>query len=157
MKRPGEVEGAVFQPQRRRRTPEAEKHLSYERDCVNDYGENDKASRKAIPRFKAESNRKKRRHAKQVLPLITDSELPESVDASLADSENALPRKTKGRDVPLGSVLAERKSGHRQSMDMPLSNNRRESVIALINENGIGGFDDIASQKRREHKAKNDR
>ena len=38
-------------------TPAEKKRLSYERDGRNTYGQSNKASRKAIPRFKAASKR----------------------------------------------------------------------------------------------------
>jgi hypothetical protein len=46
---------------RRTKSPQEKKALSYVRDRRNDYGENDKGSRKNIPRAKARSHRLVRR------------------------------------------------------------------------------------------------
>jgi len=48
-------------PKKRFRSPQEKKALSYQKDCRNTYGENDKASRKAIPLRKAASIRSERR------------------------------------------------------------------------------------------------
>lgn len=50
-----------------RLTPQQKKRRSLQRDCRNCFGQNDKASRKAIPRRKAIQNREFRRAAKQTL------------------------------------------------------------------------------------------
>ena len=71
-------------PTKRRRSPQEKKQLSYERDRVNPYGENDKASRKAIPRFKAASHREERRAARALVGKMTGAEDETQLDASLA-------------------------------------------------------------------------
>lgn len=48
-------------------TPQEKKRLSYDHDRRNVYGENSKASRKAIPLRKAKTKRAYRRHATQSL------------------------------------------------------------------------------------------
>ena len=50
-----------------RRTPQEKKALSYEKDRRNDYGENDKSSRKAIPFRKRWVNKTNRHAASQAL------------------------------------------------------------------------------------------
>ena len=50
-------------PRKRQRSPGEKKALSYAKDRRNCYGENDKASRKAIPLRKAKSHRADRRKA----------------------------------------------------------------------------------------------
>jgi hypothetical protein len=52
---------------KRRRSPQDKKALSYKKDRRNSYGENAKASRNAIPRHKALSNRAIRRSANRAL------------------------------------------------------------------------------------------
>lgn len=52
----------------KQRSPQEKKELSYARDGRNAYGENDKASRKAIPRRKRERLRAIRRRMRQQLP-----------------------------------------------------------------------------------------
>ena len=46
---------------KRRKTPQEKKVLSYAKDCRNVYGENDKSSRKAIPRRKQQQRQNERR------------------------------------------------------------------------------------------------
>ena len=46
---------------KRRKTPQEKKILSYAKDCRNNYGENDKSSRKAIPRRKQQQRQNERR------------------------------------------------------------------------------------------------
>jgi hypothetical protein len=63
------------------KSPQEKKALSYAKDRRNAYGENDKASRKAIPLRKAGENRQDRRKTKHDLTV-----LPQLDDAA-ADSE----------------------------------------------------------------------
>ncbi len=93
---------------RQMRDPEKAKTLRLAKDRVNAYGENDKASRKAIPRFKAETNRTHRHHAKQALSAIDGvGDLMAQADAHLADTtfKGLHPGKTKVADVPVGLSL----------------------------------------------------
>lgn len=48
-------------PEKKFRNPQEKKDLSYKKDRRNTYGENDKSSRKNIPRSKAQGNKKLRR------------------------------------------------------------------------------------------------
>jgi hypothetical protein len=99
-------------PDRRRRTPGETKRLSYERDRVNSYGENDKASRKAIPRFKAASRRAERHGEDAALreavqrDLRDDDEM-QDVEATIAEVRfrGKHPAKRKEPDLPLGLAL----------------------------------------------------
>jgi hypothetical protein len=93
-----------------RRSPQDKKRLSYERDCVNTYGENNKASRKAVRRFKAASNRAGRHGVNQaLLGLELD---PEDIvhETSLVEAEHLAlkPRKQKVPDAPLKDVLSDK-------------------------------------------------
>jgi hypothetical protein len=93
---------------KRVRTPEEKKRLSYERDGRNTYGQNDKASRKAIPAFKASTNRTLRHAVKQSLPLSALDRSGERADAKIADEtfKGRHPIKQKSPDEPLGRVIA---------------------------------------------------
>jgi len=91
----------------RRRSPQENKRLSYERDCVNQYGENDKAARKAVRRFKAASNRAGRRGVSQALHGLEHA--PEEIahDTALFKAEHLAlkPRQTKVSATPLKEVV----------------------------------------------------
>lgn len=97
----------------RRLVPAEKKRLSYERDGVNLYGENDKASRKAIPRFKAASHRKMR-HAERALVDRLGAADNDVVETDLGDAtfRGLHPWKQKSPDTRLGvALLIERKGG----------------------------------------------
>lgn len=91
----------------RRQSPQEAKRLSLAHDRRNSYGENDKASRKAIPRFKAASNRSGRHGVKQALTgahgAFGEADETRLVKAARKSSH---PEKTKGADEPLGKVIA---------------------------------------------------
>jgi len=73
-------------PTAARRSPQQKKQLSYDKDRRNTYGENDKASRKAIRRNKRSVNRANRHHDRQVLSRSTrprDADVEARVDAGL--------------------------------------------------------------------------
>ncbi len=55
-----------------RLTPQEKKVLSYQKDCQNSYGDNDKAARKLIPKRKALANRKIRLSGKADLKAEID-------------------------------------------------------------------------------------
>src|SRR5258708_3905631 len=101
----------VEKPTRHRRTPGEAKRISYERDRRNDYGENSKASRKAIPKFKAASNRGMRHRVKQEIENATptDELSLESTQAKVSDEtfRGLNPYKRKFPDLPLGLKLAQ--------------------------------------------------
>ena len=96
---------------RKPKPPQEKKRLSLERDRRNTYGENDKSSRKNIPRSKAISHRAVRRTAKQQadqLGLMDE----ESID--VGQSTLTTKRLQKGKwkkwpDTPLGEVLREKR------------------------------------------------
>jgi hypothetical protein len=97
---------------KRMRTPQEKKRSSYAHDRRNTYGESSKASRKAIPAFKAATNRAMRHGSAQVLTKLAT--VPEAacvrVEAKLADTtwEGLHPKKRKSPDQPLGEVLAKK-------------------------------------------------
>ena len=67
---------------RRRKTPQEKKVLSYQKDRRNAYGQNDKASRKAIPQRKRLAHRSLRRAAKTALTTTSDVSVMPSRPAS---------------------------------------------------------------------------
>ncbi len=97
---------------KRKHPPAEKKRLSYERDRRNTWRENSKATRKAIPKFKAASNRTLRRRGKQLADpkALEDGKTVEGVEARIADEtwEGLHPIKRKCADVPLGFKLAEK-------------------------------------------------
>lgn len=91
---------------RRPQTPQ-EKDLSLARDRRNNYGENDKASRKNIPRAKARVNRANRRADSVAFGDVLGSP-DEALDTAVADGVEGRRRKVwrKRPDEPLGHKLA---------------------------------------------------
>jgi predicted RNase H-like HicB family nuclease len=90
-------------------TPQENKALSYAKDRRNNYGKNDKASRKLIPLRKAKVNRNYRRKVDEILKGI--GETPNFEAAELAESSaRALKRNDwkKSPDTPLGAVIEQK-------------------------------------------------
>lgn len=92
---------------KKRKSPQEKKRLSLELDRRNTYGENDKASRKNIPRSKALSYRSVRHAANQQVRLV---EQQTEAAAELLESTVTKSRLQKGRwkksaDTPLGDVI----------------------------------------------------
>ncbi|WP_442578368.1 hypothetical protein ACSBOB_22920 [Mesorhizobium sp. ASY16-5R] len=97
------------QKTRETRLPQADKGLSYERDCRDAYGENNKSKRKAIPKFKAASNREGRHLSKVVVDRMTgDENVDEEAGLLASDRKSLQPSKTKSPDIPLGKMLVRR-------------------------------------------------
>ncbi|MFC3499979.1 hypothetical protein ACFOOK_03205 [Micromonospora krabiensis] len=93
----------VGERRRARRTPQEKKQLSYEHDRRNNYGENDKASRKSIRRNKRYPNRSNRHHDRQVLDAAAGSmneHVAEAVEQTLYVKRRR--RWRKWPDIPLG-------------------------------------------------------
>jgi len=92
------------------------KRLSLERDCRNNYGENDKSSRKNIPRSKQRDHKRQRQVVSQAI-----GSLKGHVDDSRADDVELVARNKlthakrsgfkKRPDIPLGVLLT--KTGKR--------------------------------------------
>ncbi|MDO6962827.1 hypothetical protein [Rhizobium alvei] len=100
---------------RERRSPPGDKQLSLERDCRNGYGENSKASRKNIPLFKAQSNRRGRHGARiAVNAMLDDDALQAERMLLLADHKALKPAKRKDPDRPLGETLARKEKALRR-------------------------------------------
>jgi hypothetical protein len=84
------------------KSPQEKKRNSLAKDRRNDYVENSKASRKAIPRLKAVGNRRYRKALKRTLSDDpTEFGVPESAAAAKV-RKNA---KRKDPDIPLGEHI----------------------------------------------------
>lgn len=93
------------------KSPQAKKADSYAKDRRNGYGENSKASRKAIPRRKAMENRNGRRAVQQALsklPCADDGEAA-LVESSARHDTNRVGGWRKRPDVTLAEHLAKRR------------------------------------------------
>ncbi|MET7396566.1 hypothetical protein ABZS66_24100 [Dactylosporangium sp. NPDC005572] len=94
-----------------RRDPQEKKALSYAKDRRNDYGENDKSSRKNIRRNKRTPNRSDRHRERQTLAAATGAAVP--AEAAEAAEIKLLARKSmwfttrwrKWRDAPLADIV----------------------------------------------------
>ncbi|MFE5942057.1 hypothetical protein [Streptomyces sp. NPDC056480] len=90
----------------KRRTPQEKKRLSYVKDHRNNYGENDKSSRKSIRRNKRFPNSANRRHAQTALTTLLGS--PDDVRADTVEERvnGRRPKRwQKFPDAPLGAVV----------------------------------------------------
>ncbi|MFJ9371296.1 hypothetical protein ACIRRA_43795 [Nocardia sp. NPDC101769] len=93
-----------------RKTPQEKKAFSYAKDRRNDYGENDKSSRKAIHQNKRLPNRADRRQGRQIMATAIGAVEPEVVDR--AETTIRATRSTwakrgwrKRPDTPLGDIV----------------------------------------------------
>jgi hypothetical protein len=93
------------------KSPQEKKAASLAHDGRNIYGENDKASRKLIPKEKQHSHQAFRRQARQPLARISTA-LPEdelvsaeslTIESEIRNRRNAFKKKP---DAPLGHVLS---------------------------------------------------
>ena len=100
----------------KRRSPAEKKALSYAKDRRNSFGENDKASRKAIPARKAAENRKVRRNSAQILGNVSklDEEAADTVESSLRHDTKRVGGWKKAPDMPLGEIVEHAKSARAQ-------------------------------------------
>ncbi len=112
----------------RTKTPGAKKAVSLRRDRRNAYGENAKASRKAIPRRKALSQRSARRAAAVAIHGLaqeSSAHVEEPSDRRLADARAKVRRGfRKSPDPPLGERV-EKKLAHRRLLDAEGDRQRR--------------------------------
>ncbi|MBJ7609593.1 MAG: hypothetical protein JF887_09235 [Candidatus Dormibacteraeota bacterium] len=101
------------------KTPQEKKRLSMTKDRRNTYGENDKATRKNIPRSKQGGRMRLRKAVHQALGRAKGAAEPESEDEAenrVAAVQSTAKRRLlfrKWPDTPLGEVL-ERKRRRRQ-------------------------------------------
>ncbi|MEQ0557665.1 hypothetical protein ABJI51_01190 [Amycolatopsis sp. NEAU-NG30] len=90
----------------RRKTPQEKKRLSYLKDRRDTYGENDKSSRKNLPRSKAFARRSNR--ARESLALRAATGLPDEARAEAAEQRILRERrrvKRKWRDSTLAEYV----------------------------------------------------
>lgn len=105
------------------KTPQQKKQLSYDNDRRNTYGENDKSSRKNIPRSKQRSHQDERRSIRQALSGAEGISVDEAaIDDAQSDAlETGRLKKLqafrKSPDRPLGNVV-ERQRQRRGSEDL---------------------------------------
>lgn len=91
------------------KTPQEKKQLSYVKDRRNTFGENSKASRKAIPLTKARANRSERHAQDRLLSTAVVSGGVDQLTAVEVGVRSTQPRQwRKSPDKPLGEVLAKR-------------------------------------------------
>ena len=90
------------------RSPQDKKALSYANDRRNTYGENSKASRKAIPLRKAKESRHDRRKVTQGLAVISRvaEEEADLIESSARHDVHRIGGWRKSADEPLGKVVA---------------------------------------------------
>jgi hypothetical protein len=95
------------------KTPQDKKRQSYEHDRRNTYGENQKSSRKNIPRSKQRSHQDERRSVRQVLGSVQGNIAGEVADeaqsrALIKGRMKKLRGFRKSPDRPLGEVVERR-------------------------------------------------
>lgn len=93
-----------------RKSPQEKKVLSYAKDRRNDYGENDKSSRKAIRQNKRLPNRADRRHGRQIMANAIGAVEPEVSDRAetrVRATRSAWAKRgwRKRPDTPLGDIV----------------------------------------------------
>lgn len=93
---------------KKRKSPQEKKRLSYSKDRRNWYGENDKSSRKNIPRSKRIQHRSHRHRHRQQLSAAVGA-VDESVEAALGERLAQIRRRKwwrKSPDEQLGVYVA---------------------------------------------------
>ena len=96
---------------RRRKSPQEKKSISYKKDRRNTYGENPAASRKGIRFRKRQANSVNRRDDRQTLDAAAGVRSPESEEVvQEALTGRRRKRWKKHPDQPLGEVLERRRS-----------------------------------------------
>ncbi len=98
------------------KSPQEKKNASLNHDCRNVYGENDKSSRKNIPRSKQRSHQAERRAVNQPLLQLSGKVDEDFVNEVEAEARTrAIEQKRggfrKSPDVPLKSVLIRKITG----------------------------------------------
>ena len=97
------------------KTPQEKKALSYSKDRRNNYGENNKASRKLIPLRKAQVNRGYRKRVNEVLTQITGGESENAEELESVVGSIGRPEWQKTPDEPLRVIVQqnlERRESH---------------------------------------------
>ncbi|MEV7028032.1 hypothetical protein [Kitasatospora sp. NPDC093558] len=90
----------------KRKTPQEKKRLSYLKDHRNNYGENDKSSRRNIRRNKRFPNSANRRHAQTALTVLLGAPDDARADAAEERMNGRRPKRwRKSPDAPLGAIV----------------------------------------------------
>ena len=107
-------------PRSKTPTPQQKMALSYAKDRRNVFGENDKASRKAIPARKAGENRKNRRKANQAIGTLQQSDevARDLIESSLHHDVERVGGWKKSADAPLDEFI-ELQGKRRSWRDLP--------------------------------------
>lgn len=89
------------------RSPQEKKALSLRKDRRNIYGQNDKASRKAIPLRKAQESRRNRHKNNQAIAQLNQDDETRAalVESSARQDVHRTGGWTKGADAPLAEVI----------------------------------------------------
>lgn len=129
----------------RKRSPQENKQLSYDHDCANTYGENNKGARKVIRRFKAASNRQGRRGANQALLGLETAPDDPVHETALVEAEHLAlkPRRRKVPDVPLGKVVH-----HKARREVPWAMSLRP-LLEKLGADGVMSVRDLAAELSR--------
>lgn len=95
------------------KTPQEKKATSLLHDCRNVYRENDKASRKLVPRRKQEGQQHLRRDVKQALNHVASALSEDEIetieaDAKIREIQGNRDRFKKKPDAPLAGILRQR-------------------------------------------------
>ena len=111
------------------KSPQHKKALSYAHDARNTFGENDKASRKAVPARKAEENRGSRRKATQALRSSNqlDGEKIDVLESSLRHDVERVGGWKKKADMPLADFI-ERQRVRRAYRELGLLTSRQNGT-----------------------------
>lgn len=96
-----------------RKSPQEKKLLSYAKDRRNNYGENDKSSRKSIRLNKRLPNRADRRHGRQLMATATgavDPVVSETAETTLRATRSTWVTRgwRKSPDIPLGDMVIQK-------------------------------------------------
>ncbi len=111
---------------KRRLTPQEKKVLSYAKDCRNVYGENDKSSRKAIPRRKQQQRQNERRVLKANLKKTIEG----TEEVTLERPKLGMWRKV--ADEPLGSRISLRSGIPKIGRDRKMSSDLQKEAQARL-------------------------
>jgi hypothetical protein len=112
---------------------------------VNQYGENDKASRKAVRRFKAASNRAGRRGVNQALQALEVDPHEIAHETALLQAEHLAirPEQTKVPDAPLKKVVS-----HKTRVEMKWAR-ALKPLLKELGEAGLSGREIAMELNRR--------
>jgi hypothetical protein len=129
----------------RPRLPQEKKTLSYANDRRNAYGENDKASRKAIPLRKAIESRGVRHAAKQTLPMLArmSEERADAAESSIRHNVARVDGWRKAPDEPLAAHLKRQERLRDARVGRKEQAQLKAQVKALDKLKGIGWTGDL--------------